>query len=199
VLKSLAMGLDKLQGEDHCYLGTLLPTLETINKKVKAVKPNLSSATVGLVDCIEFKLPKFKLKWVESQKKKNEYKQMLLQAMLEQSNDEVEATPETQEESRGSKSKKGDSFFDFDNDEKSPQVNVEVEANDYLRSAKSIECLHKYPTIEKLFCMFNTVLPSSAPVERLFSLGGTAKRNRLTNSRFEKLLLMRYNKDFLDI
>ena len=53
VLKPLAMGLDKLQGEDHCYFGTLLPTLETIIKKVKAVKPNLSSATVGLVDCIE--------------------------------------------------------------------------------------------------------------------------------------------------
>ena len=78
-------------------------------------------------------------------------------------------------------------------------MNLEVEANDYLRSAKSIECLHKYPTIKKLFCVFSAVLPSSAPVERVFSLGGavlTAKRNRLTDSR---LLLMRYNKDFLDI
>ena len=64
---------------------------------------------MGLVDCIETAikrcfqivfetedpilaaavLPKFKLKWVESQKKKDEYKQILLQAMLEQSNDEV--------------------------------------------------------------------------------------------------------------
>ena len=96
-------------------------------------------------------LPKFKLKWVESQKKKDEYKQILLQAMLEQSNDEVEARPETQEESQGSKSKKGDLFFGFDDDEKSSQVNVKVEANDYLRSAKSIEFLHQYPTIKKLF------------------------------------------------
>ena len=57
--------------------------------------------TVGLVDCIEnaikhrfhnifgnddsilaaIVLPKFKLKWVESQRKKDDYKQMLLQAM----------------------------------------------------------------------------------------------------------------------
>ena len=53
VLKPLAMGLDKLQGEDNCYFGTLLTTLETIIKKVKATKPSLSSATVGLVGCIE--------------------------------------------------------------------------------------------------------------------------------------------------
>ena len=70
----------------NCYFGTLLPTLKTIIKKVKTVKPNLSSATMGLVDCIEnvikrrfqvffetkdpvlaaVVLPKFKLKWVAS-------------------------------------------------------------------------------------------------------------------------------------
>ena len=145
-------------------------------------------------------LPKFKLKWVESQKKKDEYKQMLLQVMEEQRDKEIEATPESQEASQGPKSKKGDSFFDFDDDEKSTQANLEVETNDYLRSAQSIKCLHKYPTIKKLFLMYNTVLPSSAPVERLFSLGVavlTPKRNRLTDSRFEKLLLMHYNKDSL--
>ena len=33
VLKSLARGIDILQGEDNCFYGTLLPTLETILKK----------------------------------------------------------------------------------------------------------------------------------------------------------------------
>ena len=32
-LEPLSRGLDILQGEDHCYYGTLLPTLETIVKK----------------------------------------------------------------------------------------------------------------------------------------------------------------------
>jgi len=220
VLKPLARGLDILQGEDNCYFGTLLPTLETIIKKVKAVNTKLSSMTTGLVDCIEnaikrrfqtlfesidpimaaVVLPKFKLKWVESQVKKDEYRQLLLQEMEEVADDEVMVAPESQATSSCSKK---DDFYDFKDDEGSSQSScIEVEANDYLRNAKSIECLHQYPTIKKLFRMYNTVLPSSAPVERLFSLGGavlTPRRNRLTDARFEKLLLMRYNKDFLDI
>ena len=74
----------------------------------------------------------------------------------------------------------------FDNDE----VHVEL------------ECLSKYPTIKKNFLRYNTTIPSSAPVERLFSLGGlvlTPRRNKLTDVRFEKILLMRYNKDFVDL
>ena len=53
VLKPLARGLDILQGEDNCFYRTLLPTLETIIKKIKALIPQLSTATVGLVYTIE--------------------------------------------------------------------------------------------------------------------------------------------------
>ena len=49
----MAGGLDILQGEDNCFYGALLPTLETIVKKTKAIKPELSSMTMGLADCIE--------------------------------------------------------------------------------------------------------------------------------------------------
>ena len=138
VLKPFARGLDILQGEDNCFFGTLLPTLETIIKKVKAVKPSLSSMTMGLVDCIEnaikhrfqrifehkdpilaaVVLPKFKLKWVESQKKKDEYKQMLLQVMQEYADDGAIVTPESQEESQKATNKKDD-FYEFKSDDES--------------------------------------------------------------------------------
>ena len=71
-----------------------------------------------------------------------------------------------------------------------------------MSDAKTLECFHKYPTIKKLFLKYNTTLPSSAPVERLYSMGNlvlTPKHNRLTDARFEKLLLLRYNKHFIEL
>jgi len=53
VLKPLSRGLDILQGEDQCYFGTLLPTLQTIIRKAKATKTGLLCMTTSLVDAVE--------------------------------------------------------------------------------------------------------------------------------------------------
>ena len=61
-------------------------------------------------------------------------------------------------------------------------------------NAKKIASLDKFPTVKRLFVLYNTPLSFSAPVERLFSLEGlvlSPRHNRLFDSRFEKLLLMR--------
>jgi len=91
VLKPLSRSLYILQDEDNCYFGTLLPTLDTVIKKLVALKPDFSSMTIGLAGAIEnairhhfqkvfqndndiiaaITFPKFKLKWVESQSKKD--------------------------------------------------------------------------------------------------------------------------------
>lgn len=92
-------------------------------------------------------------------------------------------------------------FFAFpeeENQHDDQAITVDVEICEYLKSA-NMENLHDFPRILKIFLKANTATPSSAPVERLFSIGSlilTPKRNRLTEQCFEKLLLLRYNRYF---
>ena len=77
---------------------------------------------------------------------------------------------------------------------------VEVEAANYLSTAKELDCLHNYPIIKSLFLKCNTTLPCSAPVERLLSLGKmllTPKRSRRVDAK--RLLLKCCKKHFLQV
>ena len=71
---------------------------------------------------------------------------------------------------------------------------VETEVTAYLADPdRCLMMLNKYPLVKAVFLQYNTSLLSYAAVERLFSVGGqiaTAKRNQLSNSKFEKLLLL---------
>lgn len=96
-----------------------------------------------------------------------------------------------------------DDFFVFENDTSSASDRTAYdEVRKYLEdSDNSIKSLQAFPIIKHLFIKYNTTLPSSAPVERLFSLGGkilTPSRNRMTDSHMEQVLLLRYNKQISD-
>lgn len=52
VTRPLAAALDILQGEDDCYYGTLLPTLEILMSKLLALKDGLSKMTAGMPGAI---------------------------------------------------------------------------------------------------------------------------------------------------
>ena len=79
---------------------------------------------------------------------------------------------------------RGEAFYELDSgDDLCATTDVESEVMEFLSSAKSLECLAKFPKIKQLFLKFNTTIPSSAPVERLFSLGkycfqSTAKQTK---------------------
>jgi len=78
---------------------------------------------------------------------------------------------------------------------------VQLEYAHYLEDQDTeLRMLDKYPHVKELFMRYNTLLPSSAPVERLFSFGGiihSAKRNRLSHKTFETLLLLKANEHFI--
>ena len=59
--------------------------------------------------------------------------------------------------------------------------------------------LNDYLTIKKLFIKYNTALPSSASVERMFSVGGsviTSQRGHLQDDVIEYQILLKCNKNF---
>ena len=56
--------------------------------------------------------------------------------------------------------------------------------------------LNNYKIIKQIFIKYNCILPSSAPVERMFSLAthiNSAKRNRIGDKTFEYMVVLRGN------
>ena len=97
-----------------------------------------------------------------------------------------------------------DDFFTFaasgpghQSTQQSRSDNLLLEYSQYLEDpATKLRMLHKYPNVKALFLKYNTPIPSSAPVERLYSFGGlmhTGKRNHLSDKMFETLLMLKAN------
>ena len=223
VLAPIAVAIDHLQGEEHMYYGQFLPTLLTVQKKLRELKfktlkhctPLLQAVSQGfqkrfdkylqLHDCPDVPdavlaattHPFFKLRWIDINKEWDRESRVTLlkndfinSASLFHS--PLRNTSPTKEASSSE-----DEYFGF---EKSPasESTVEMQVMTYLNdSEKSIISLKRHPLILKMFRRYNTTLPSSAPVERLFSLAGLTlppHRNRLSDKTVEQLLLLRSNR-----
>ena len=121
--------------------------------------------------------PKFKLAWARSEEKVR-IKMRLEAAIGKQSQPILSPLSD-------------DDFLSFDD----RQPSIESELERYLNDKdKRLEMLDKYPNIKKLFMRYNTMLPSSAPVERLFSMAAlvlTGKRANLSDTLLEHLILLK--------
>ena len=74
---------------------------------------------------------------------------------------------------------------------------VEIEILNYINSKNTnLDMLNNYPIIKMLFIKYNSILPSSAPVERIFSIAtniNKPKRNKLNDTNFTLLVLLKAN------
>uniref|UniRef100_A0A3B3T9V4 HAT C-terminal dimerisation domain-containing protein n=1 Tax=Paramormyrops kingsleyae TaxID=1676925 RepID=A0A3B3T9V4_9TELE len=207
VMGPLACALNILQGEKNTFLGYLAPTIVQLKNDLDGLLDESSkpTATQGLTacrpliqtlmqslsrrleGCLENKdhilaailLPVFKLDWVEDQKLRS-----VNVPESEQPPDDLEGK------------KSASSFFKF---KQSPSAVNKCEVDIYLDAPTTDEFTEYMllPKLKKLFIKYNTAIPSSAPVERLFSTGGQIfrpRRNRLGDANFEKQLLLNVNK-----
>lgn len=136
-------------------------------------------------------LPKFKLRWIREEEKKDTVRAMLTTECRGLPIEDRQHNVQHHNKPANST----DDFFSFE--EEDCAYSAETEVMDYLKSAGSeLGVLRLFPRIKIISLRYNTATPSSAPVERLFSLGNlvlTPRRNRLSDKRFERLTLMRYN------
>ena len=82
-----------------------------------------------------------------------------------------------------------------DSDSEVADSGCKVEALQFLNDpSHELEQLRKYPVVARVFVKYNTSVPSSAPVERLFSQAGlilTPHRNRLSDEYSKHFCFLR--------
>ena len=113
-------------------------------------------------------LPQFRLRWLDDDKKA--YARTLLYQYV--STVEQQTERESQPCSVSGSASLEDDFFCLDS-QLANTADTRVEVDVYLTdTSRDIASLDRFASIKSLFLKFNTALPFSAPVERLFSLGG---------------------------
>ncbi|KAK5855626.1 hypothetical protein PBY51_007288 [Eleginops maclovinus] len=216
VLRPLSFALDLLQGEHKCFFGLLIPTLLTLKKKLREQRIStrfFNAAIHTILAAIDKRfaqtftnqdakiatatMPQFRLWWL-AEPEREDVRQLLVSEASRLDPNEI---PEANES--GNSAQSDEDFFSYGPEHPSVRSGVADEVRKFLEgTSKSLDCLNEFPKVKRLFLKYNTILPSSAPVERLFSHGGnilTPQRNRLTDEHFEQVLLMRYNRKLVSV
>ena len=210
ILGPIATALDLIQG-DNVTLGHVLPmivntkkALTSQSKDLKICQPLLNSALDGIEKRFDslfddrthllasLSHPEFKTRFIVGQEEKEKAVKLLKAEVSSMSSNVSEGANKEKEKTVENKS-----LFFFE-DEETTQDEDEVQS--FLRSQdRKLLSLKAFPTIERIFRKYNTILPSSACCERLFSRGKLTfgdKRHSLLDSSAEKQVMLNHNAKF---
>lgn len=217
VFHPLAFALELFQAEQKCYLGLVIPTLLSLKNKLSEQKDSANylgdviGAVVAAIDARFQELfgsteariatattPQFRLWWMGASEREEMCALLATEAGQMDPSNVVEANTSR----RMSTIESEDDFFSYGSVKPAAQIQqrgVMEEVRKYVEgSGKSLDCLQDFPRVKQLFLKYNTTLPSAAPVQRLFSQKGnlvTSQRNFLTDDYFERIQLLRYNRN----
>jgi hypothetical protein len=234
-MSAVALALDKIQGEDHAYLGSLLPIVASAILKLKDLQTKPLQFCKSLVDAVldgllkrfrplledhECQLaagfhPKFRLFWL------GKYDQSLVRRVRSAMERAVESAL-CESSAPGSDNGSDSSAEEMVQDELFQHIAPEPSAtigpcrtsmrnraqdlvDKWLKiHPKDTLCDATFlnePVLTRLFVKFNTAIPSSAAVERFFSMGKDIlrdKRASLSDKNFEMLMFLKGNMHLME-
>lgn len=224
----IADALDILQGENATYYGIFLPTILSLKKKLTNLtgtreyeycstltETYLKSVQTRFKDFLKISgfqaenaalaalsHPKYKkLKWTSliGQSEYSIMKNLLVKEV-------VKIIPNQLSRENPSMRSREDDYFEIDsssgsdNQSSEPRSKAELVVTHFLaEDSRELEILNNHKEIKKIFLKFNTPLPSSAPVERMFSYAtmiNCPKANRLSDEMFEKRVILKVNLNY---
>ncbi|XP_020669662.3 uncharacterized protein LOC110090344 [Pogona vitticeps] len=221
IMGPLAQSLDILQRENGMFMGYLLPTLYNLDRKLQGLENKPVRYTYcfpllrGLREALQRRFapiwedrklllaaclhPRFKVDWLESAQtaQTNRY---MMEALVKA---EIRGTVGEDSEGSSEKDQEGDSleddFFNIRPRGRKSAVDIaDEEVSDYLRCpSREVSSLHAFPRVMQTFLKYNTGLPSSAAVHRLFgteSSAVTVNGFSMCDKLFEQLVLLKQNK-----
>jgi len=145
--------------------------------------------------------PYFKLRWCPHEEIKPIVQELFLQKVVRvNSVSQLNESVTQLNASSSVQSQPDDEFYGFASVVQHSDCHNRLSAAQYLQDlSHDFQQLKMYPAVARVFMKFNTTIPSSAPVERLFSTAGqilVPRRNRLSDEMFEQLLIVNKNHSF---
>lgn len=223
VLEPVARSLDILQGDRTCHQGDIFPVLLSMKTHIARLTDSnniirdFKATLLKLID-VRFSsyfkydasnkdfilaavsLPRYKTSFIQNDEDKIFVKNLLISECKKiryEKDDEIESV-----QNNDSLSVESDFIISFEssnlNRRNSIENSVETEVSQFLMDTNKENCmLNQYQSVRAIFFKYNTTLPSSAAVERVFSQSQmifTPRRNRISSDNFEKTLMMKHNR-----